>query len=174
MCEALITDGTTTTLTHTALPSACTGDGAFANTETYTIVSNGGMYNDGLPDTDDTCEGDMDTVTAGATITFGQAVAIAVSGKWVLADADAESTQMRAIACSNASDTEQMDIMYSGSIRNDGWTWTINNNMFLSTTAGTVGTTEPSGSGDIVQYAGFALSSDVLRIDPSATYDVVP
>ena len=61
-------------------------------------------------------------------------------------------------------------VLLHGLIRNDGWNFTTGPGelslVFLSTTVGTVTQTAPSGTNDVVQVLGFAMSDDVLYFNP--------
>jgi len=81
-----------------------------------------------------------------------------------------------AVGCSGGGDwpcqdTETMEVMVRGVIRNEDWTGlTIGSPVYLSETAGGVIQTAPSDSGDAVQIVGWALSDSEIYFDFSRPY----
>jgi hypothetical protein len=129
---------------------------------------------DGLPDTDHTANGQTTrTFNAGVTVAVGQIVYLDSTPDWNLTDADAEATSkgMLAISVEAGTATNPMRVALSGSfVRDDTWAWTIGQTLYLSTTAGGITGTQPSGAADIVRVIGYAVSADVIRFEPSGTW----
>jgi len=58
-------------------------------------------------------------------------------------------------------------MLIRGFFKDTTWSWTQGNVLYLSTTAGKLTQTQPSGTGDIVRVVGYALSTDEIFFDPS-------
>jgi hypothetical protein len=54
-----------------------------------------------------------------------------------------------------------------GIARDDSWNWTIGGKIYLSTAAGTISQTAPSGSGQVVQILGVANHPDRMLFNPN-------
>lgn len=124
------------------------------------------------PGTDDTAAGPRtNDLNAGATIAQWELVYLGSSGKWLLADADAEATcsGLLALALEAGTDTNPLNVALPGSIcRNDGWTWSAPGViLYASTTAGGLTETAPSGTDDVIRIVGHALSDDCIYFNPS-------
>jgi hypothetical protein len=59
--------------------------------------------------------------------------------------------------------------MVQGVMKLTGWSFTIGNDIFVSTTAGDVTATAPSGTGDTVQKVGVATASDAAYFNFNTT-----
>lgn len=105
------------------------------------------------------------TVDANAT-GIGALLYLASDGHYEEADADAAST-MPVTAMALETGTGSKDVLLSGFIRDDSWSWTPGALLYASTTTGAITETAPSGSGDQVQVIGYAYSATVIRFDPS-------
>lgn len=122
------------------------------------------------PTSDDTGSGIIISATVDSNSTgVGCPLYMAADGHFDEADADAVSTApCVAIALETGTGTKK--VLLSGLIRNDGWNFTTGPGelglVFLSTTVGTLTQTAPSGTDDVVQVVGFALSDDVLYFSP--------
>ena len=59
-------------------------------------------------------------------------------------------------------------MLLRGYVYNSAWNWTsIGGELYLSTTAGAMTQTQPSGCGDIVRVVGYAISADLIYFNPS-------
>ena len=88
-------------------------------------------------------------------------------GGWSVTDANStsSSTGMLAFALgTSASD----GMLVRGYIRNSGFTTNTGNIVYVSTTAGEVTTTAPSGSGDIVRIIGYSIygTNEIIYFNP--------
>jgi hypothetical protein len=104
--------------------------------------------------------------TAGETITAGQAVYKAASGKYMKADsnsATAAARQARGIALNGASLDQPLAIQKSGDIT-IGATLTAGTAYYLSDTPGGICPLADVGSGEYVCLIGLAKSASVLAI----------
>jgi len=125
-----------------------------------------------LPTTDHTATGLTAQMLAGGPIAAFQTVCIhTTTGEVVISDADAIATMpVVGIAPAAIADTNTGTILLQGFIRDDTWNWTIGGILYADdATAGGMTQTAPSGSGDLVQAVGVALSADVVYFNPSLT-----
>lgn len=130
---------------------------------------------DGTPDTDHTATGfTTNTFNAGTTIAQSELVYMASDGEWALADADAEATAggvMLAIALEAGTDGNPINVAIAGSfVRDDTFAFTIGAELYVSTTAGVITETAPSGTADIVRVIGYAVSADVFYFNPASSW----
>lgn len=117
------------------------------------------------PDSNQTGNGLMATVTVDVNATgIGAALFIAADFHYEEADADAVTT-MPCVALALESGTGSKKVLLKGYFRNDSWNWSAGL-IYVSTTAGALTQTKPSGSGNQVQIAGYAVSADVMYFDP--------
>jgi hypothetical protein len=63
-------------------------------------------------------------------------------------------------------------MLVRGYIRNSGFTTNTGNIVYVSTTAGEVTTTAPSGSGDIVRIIGYSIdgTNEIIYFNPDNTW----
>ena len=113
----------------------------------------------------------------GVTMNFGDVGYIATNGKIELADADSiASTGSLVMALATVTSNNPADFLILGVVRDDTWNWTIGSPIYLST-SGTTGNiltqTLPSGTEDVVQIVGFALSADVMMFNPNLARVVI-
>lgn len=123
------------------------------------------------PAADDTYTGeDITGFNATATIAQWDAVYLSTTG-WALTDADAASTAggvMIGLAVAAGTASNPLTVVTRGVIRNDGWTWTtVGAPLYLSTTAGALTETAPSGTDDVQRIVGYVLSDDCIYFNPS-------
>lgn len=128
----------------------------------------GDLKLDAIPDTDDTWTGNStNSFNAGATIAQFETVYLDASGTWQLTDADAVGTAgsvMVALAGEAGTSTNPLRVILNNSyVRNDAWTWTVGGKIYLSTTAGGLTQTAPSGTDDVIRVVGTAMSADVIH-----------
>jgi len=129
---------------------------------------------DAAPASDHNAAGLIASMTAGATLAFGDAVYQKSDGEMHLGDADAAATAgVVALAVASGSDGAASNFMFYGFARDDSWNWTVGGLVYLSTTGtsgNTLTQTAPTGSGDIVQILGVATHADRIFFNPSLTY----
>lgn len=119
---------------------------------------------------DDTFSGvTMPTVTAGETLAQWDVCYIKSDGKAWKADADAIATAsaiLIATAAISANATGTFGVL--GLVRNDGWSaWTVGGLVYLSTTAGGMTQTAPTGTDKVVQVLGVAYAAKIIFFSPS-------
>lgn len=119
------------------------------------------------PGADDTGNGTkaIMTIDSGATIAVGDCLHMDSDSEWVEADADAMAT-MPCQAMALETGTGSKAVLLKGSMRNDDWNWTPGAVLYVSTTTGEITDVAPSGSGDVVQVVGWAVTADIIRFAP--------
>jgi len=117
-----------------------------------------------------TADGDKIKVTTTPAVTFGQSLLLDSSSLAILADADALATMpCRALAIDTGSGADK-EILLRGVMRDDTWSWTPGDQLFVSANSGGLTQTAPSTTGQYVQPVGFAITSTVIYFNPSETY----
>lgn len=111
----------------------------------------------------------FDTGTVGESVAFGDLLYLKSDGKWWMADADAASYMPALrVALDNISTNGTCPMLAMGRVRNDTWNWTPGGILYASTSGGLMTQTPPSGTADIVQIVGIALSATVILFAPEA------
>lgn len=126
------------------------------------------------PGADATAEGLIATVTVDTnTNGIGSPLALATDGHFDDADADS-SANCGSIVLALETGTGSKKVLFMGIMRVDAWNWTLGtgkaNLVYLSTTAGTLTQTQPSGTDDVVQPVGWAITDDCIFFNPSLEY----
>ena len=128
--------------------------------------------------TDDTYSGiPLIGRVAGETLTQWDLVRYHTDGKWYKADADGASLpayEAKGIAVAGAAADALVTILRTGTVRNDGWTWTAGGAVYLSTTAGAMTQTKNTTSTQMDQQVGWALTDDEVFFDFSFQSEVNP
>lgn len=119
------------------------------------------------PSVDLTGTGFITSLTAGTGLVFGDICYIASTGKAVLGDADALATAGAvAMSLATIANDASGNFLLHGFARNDAWTWTVGGLLYLSTTAGAMTQTAPSGADDVIQVLGVATHADRIYFNP--------
>ena len=104
---------------------------------------------------------------------IGAPLFMAADGNLDTADADANTTSP-CVALALETGTGSKKILVHGVLRVDAWNWTIGPGdaslIYVSTTVGTLTQTQPSGTDDVIQPVGWALSADMIYFSPSMMY----
>jgi len=104
---------------------------------------------------------------------IGAPLYMAADGHLDTADADANTTSP-CVALALETGTGSKKILVHGVLRVDAWNWTIGPGdaslIYVSTTVGTLTQTQPSGTDDVIQPVGWALSADMIYFSPSMMY----
>ena len=110
----------------------------------------------------------------GGTLTEGTVCYINGSGELAKADASAEATAkgMLVMLEDDILNTENGECSVIGFIDSTGRT--VGERYYLSTTAGEITLTAPSGSNEIVRVIGFASSATEIYFHPSQDYTINP
>ena len=119
------------------------------------------------PSADVTSSGIITALTAGENLVFGEVCYIASTGKALKADADAIATSSAIVmALATIAADASGNFILHGIARNDAWAWTVGGLIYLSTTAGALTQTAPSGTDDVVQILGVATHADRMYFNP--------
>jgi hypothetical protein len=133
-------------------------------------VPNASRMLNSAPVIDHKFEGEKHTFTAGENLVFGELCYYKSDSKMWKTDADALATTEGLLAV--AADTISADasgtfIMGGSYIRDDSWTWTAGDILYVSLTAGDFTATAPSASGDTIRIVGYAIDDDHIFFCPS-------
>ena len=152
-------------------------------TVTGGATANGGFEIDSQPDTNQTCQGVLATVTSGQdSITFGMALSLDSDGTYIAANGNSTGVlPARAIACQAADDTDAVEVLLQGFIRDDSWDFTgdINKDIVLDETAGAWVLADgsiPADTGDIIQIIGHVTltgATEIFYFNPQPVYSVL-
>ena len=148
------------------------GDVALADDKVINLGEAGKIdFGDEAP-ADNAATGIVFSFIAGATLAIGDVVYMHTDGEVAKADADAV-TSMPAIGICVGSGTDgnAVDVLVQGIMHDTSAfdTFTVGADIFVSTTAGAVTATAPSGSGDTVQKVGVALHADMVYFNFNTT-----
>lgn len=133
------------------------------------VLTNGSVDLTAAPATDVTESGVIATLTAGESLVFGDVVYMKSDGKMGKADADAIATSyVEAMALATIANDATGKFLLIGFVRNDAWSWTVGGRIYLSTTAGGLTQTAPSGTDDVVQDLGVATHADRMLFRPNS------
>jgi len=109
--------------------------------------------------------------TAGEAVGFGDVVYFKSDGKWYHTDADTEATTKGKLGIV----LETIAADAAGKIgdlcdaRDDSWSFGIGSALYVSCTAGSMTTTQPTGSGDQIRKVGVALAANKVAFKPDDT-----
>lgn len=122
-----------------------------------------------IPAADTTGEGNTVDLVAAENLVFGEVVYTNSSGKMAKGDADAIATAgvTHMALATIATDATGSFAEPNSYIRNDAWNWTVGGLIYLSTTAGAMTQTRPSGTDDVVQVLGVATHADRMKFMPT-------
>lgn len=140
------------------------------NRASAALIVDGITYNYTSPlGTNSTWMGKTVTGTAGENLTIGQAVYYKSDGKWWKAKADAYATaRCKGLATGTINANATGVILLEGIFRYDTWAWTTGSEFWLSAgTAGDITHTQPSTTGNQIQYLGWAIDADNIFFKPS-------
>lgn len=108
-------------------------------------------------------------LTAGMAINFGKFCYMGSDGKMEYTDADSITTcggwalSVETYIAENATGT----FLLHGFARDDGWDWTAGSMLYADTVnEGNFTHIIPSGSNDVVQIVGIAISADIIYFNP--------
>lgn len=117
---------------------------------------------------DDSQSGIKANFTAGEALVLGDACYMASTGKMMKADASAIATASAiAVATGTISADAVGAFVLYGIVRDDSaYSFTVGGLIYLSTTAGAITQTAPSGVDEVIQILGVALSADMWMLNP--------
>jgi hypothetical protein len=113
-----------------------------------------------------------DIVTFGSgSLTAGGLYYLSALGAWVSTDANAASTATGMLAFALGSSASD-GMLVRGYIKNSGFSATTGDIVYVSTTAGDVTTTAPSGSGDIIRIIGYSVdgTNKIIYFNPDNSW----
>ena len=126
------------------------------------------------PTTDGLYRGIVITGTAGENCTYGDLVYLKSDGKFWMTDADAESTAggllLALVASATISANATGNYLLWGTFCETDWAWTVGSALYVSTAAGDMTHTRPSGTADIVRAVGYAYHADAIFFRPSQAW----
>lgn len=127
-------------------------------------------------------EPSVDTTASGLIVTavvdfnpngIGAPLFMAVNGHLQAADATS-STTAPCVALAMDTGTGSKRILVHGILRVDAWNWTVGPGssglIYASTTTGELTQTPPSGTDEVIQPVGWAISDDAIYFSPSMVY----
>lgn len=125
---------------------------------------------DSTPDSNTSASGIKATFTAGENLSFGDVCYIKSDGKMWKTDADAIATSYCvAMALGTINADASGTFLLLGIARDDSWAWTVGGAIYLSTTAGELTQTAPSGTDDCIVVVGIATHADRMYFKPDFT-----
>ena len=162
-----------------AIPTISSSDTLSNKTLTAPIVNaatiTGNFNYSAVPTSDHTANGrTVSAFNLGATIAIMDLVYLGSASKWLLTDADAAATAggvLIGICLDGGVDNDTTTVVLDGLVRDDTWNWTPGAPLYIDTaTAGQLTATKPSGTDDVVRVVGFAVTADVIFLNPSPDY----
>jgi hypothetical protein len=111
--------------------------------------------------------------TAGESLVFGDLVYFKSDGKWWKTDADAVATAgpvRLGLAMGTYAGDGAGIFLLRGFAELAGWSFTVGAAQYVSTTAGALQSTAPSGTGDIVRVVGYAHDATTLYFCPDTSW----
>lgn len=110
-------------------------------------------------------------LTAGELLAFGHLAYFKSDNKFWKTDADAKATTEGELGFSleaiNAESTGEF--LKQGYIRDDSWSFTISDILYISTTSGAITATKPNAIGDCQRRIGHAHAANIIWFDPDMT-----
>lgn len=128
-----------------------------------------GLVLDAFPASDHTANGMTMADTVGENVSFGEVLYCdSTNGRYYKADADTSIKALRGIAMALASISagNAGNMIHIGYVRDDTWNWTEGKFVYISTTAGALTQTPPSGANDQVVVVGYARTPDIIYFKP--------
>jgi hypothetical protein len=177
---SVVTVGGTQTLTNKTLTSpTLTTPSAFTTGGTITLAENTTIALDPAGSADGKYTGITVAGTAGYTQAFGDLVYLdPTDSRWEAADAnsasgaDGDARGLLGMVVVAGTDGNACTILLHGIIRADAKfpSFTINNPIYASETAGSVTQTQPTTTDVVIRVVGFALTADEMFLNPSSDY----
>lgn len=104
---------------------------------------------------------------------IGAPLYMAANGHFITASASANTTSP-AVALALETGTGTKKVMVHGILRVDSWSWTTGPGdaslIYVSTSTGVLTQTQPSGTDNVIQPVGWALTSHAVYFSPSMMY----
>lgn len=106
------------------------------------------------------------------SVGFGAALFISSDGSYKEAGASS-LVSMPCSALALEAGVGVKKVLLWGLVRDDSWSWSIGGVVYVDTTTGIISQSEPSGSGEVVQPVGIAVSATTLLFKPDSTVIVL-
>lgn len=123
-----------------------------------------------VPPTDHAVSGDIVYMTYGESLVPGDVVYFKSDGKVWKADANGSGTYPALGIALETQSSGSYKVLLHGIMRDDSWNWTVGGTIYLSTTAGGMTQTQPSGADEVIQVLGIATHADRMFFRPSFDY----
>lgn len=163
----------------TLVTPTLTTPAAFTTGGTITLAENTSIALDPAGSADGKYTGLTVTATAGYTQAFGDLVYIdPTDSRWEATDAnsaagaDGDARGILGMVVSAGTDGTACTVLLQGIIRADAKfpTFTVNNPIYVSETAGLVTQTQPTTTDVVIRVVGFGLTADEMYFNPSSDY----
>lgn len=123
---------------------------------------------DDLNSADLSSDGVRVNFVAGENLSFGDICYMANTGKWNKASATAYATgRGMAMAAESILADAVGRFLLIGFARNDSWSWTVGEELYLSEISGEMTHTPPTASNSTTQLLGLAINSTRVYFNPS-------
>lgn len=176
-----VTVGGTQTLTNKTLTSpTLTTPSAFTTGGVITLAENSAVALDPAGSADGKYTGTTITAVAGYAQTYGDLVYLdPTDSRWELADANSAAAAdgdsrgtLGVVVVAGGSDGAACTILLQGVVRADAKfaTFTVNNPIYVSETAGAITQTQPSTTDVVIRVAAVAITTDEIYFSPSPDY----
>ena len=174
---SVVTVGGSQTLTAKTLTSPTITTASLSGTQL--LAEGAGIGLDPSLSADGTWSGITMTATAGYTQAFGDLVYLdPTDSRWEACDAnaaagaDGDSRGIIGMVVVAGTDGNACTILLQGTIRADANfpTFTVNNPVYVSETAGDVTQTQPVTTDVVIRVVGFALTADSMFFNPDGAY----
>jgi hypothetical protein len=157
---------------HAALTTTAHGGAVtLVNAAGLVLADTKVIEHDPTPTSDDTANGTVVTMTAGANLVFGDACYIGTDGKMekALADDAAVTIPATHLCIATISENDPGKFLVSGWAKDTAWSFDVGLSVYLSAaTAGLITKTMPTKvTGNQVQVLGTALASDTIYWNPN-------
>jgi hypothetical protein len=111
----------------------------------------------------------VDGITVGENVVFGELCYLKSDGKYWKTDANAIATTQGQllIALESITGDSAGKFLKRGYIRDDSWSFTIADILFVGATAGDVSNTKLAAVGDCIRRIGYAYATNIVMFEPS-------
>jgi hypothetical protein len=113
----------------------------------------------------------VDGIIAGENVTFGDLCYPKSDGKYWKADASAVASASGELLITLGTITgdDSGKFLKRGYLRDDSWSFTMADTLFVSTTAGGISATQSTEIGDCIRKIGYAYDTSIVVFEPSST-----
>lgn len=108
------------------------------------------------------------------SVGFSGALHVDADGNLIDCDADAAATMPCLVLAIEPGVGSGKLVLLEGTIVNTAWNWTIGDAIWVSCTVAALHNAAPSGSGDVKQCVGIALSADAIYFNGSLYHEAIP